>query len=156
MNEGGLTTMSSALSRVSGADRAGILGRLAEIQMQKAMGGPANFGTGGAGFSTAGLPHFQHGVTFRVGGTSGVDSKLLSMMVSPHEMVRVSPPAESAPEGIVIENHGATIEERRDTGGARRLIVTVENALARRARRGGPLGRTILDMGRVRRRGVNR
>ena len=55
-----------------------------------AAGGAAGAGTGAAAASAAPAPAGAHGGTWRVGGFGGLDSQLVTMKLSPGELVRVS------------------------------------------------------------------
>ena len=85
--------------------RAAIFGFLSLIS-----GGKVNIGTD---FITAGLPGFQHGGSFQVGGSGGADSQVVAFRATPGEKVNISPPGET--QGQVINNnfYGTIIGEDR-------------------------------------------
>lgn len=62
--------------------------------------------------------------------------------------------AKAPPPVVEVHTYNAVVEEDRGVDG--RVILNIEGQLARRSRRGGQLGRTLLRMAGQRRRGSNR
>jgi len=66
-----------------------------------------------------GLPGFQHGGSFKVGGTGGTDSQVVAFKATPGEHVTVSRPGEAAPAaagGPSQTNVPVTIMNQFDDG----------------------------------------
>ena len=83
-------------------------------------------GRGGA------LPAFQHGGSFRVGGSGGPDSQLVAFMASPKERVTISPPGSGGGGGLTINGPligSVVVQSEADE---RRLVDRIEQMLAER------------------------
>jgi lambda family phage tail tape measure protein len=106
-----------------------------------AAGGAAGAGAGAAAASAAPAATGAHGGTWRVGGFGGLDSQLVSMKLSPGELVRVSNGANSGGEGdvhvaLTVRPPAVIADEvmARSSPDARAAIVS--SALRRSGRRG--------------------
>ena len=81
------------------------------------------------------LPAFQAGGQFTVGGSGGVDSRLVQFLATPGEQVTVNPPGQApGTTNVIIQNFGGSqieTERRQNAQGGEDIYVMIDRMVAR-------------------------
>lgn len=127
--------------------------------------------TGGASFAAAlsaglgalsGLPRAEHGGSFRVGGTGGIDSQVVGVRATPGEVVSVQTPQQARSGGgmagklrievLNLEGQSSTSTLRRGPNGDE-LKILITRTVAQDIKNGGEIDRTMRAVHGTQRRG---